>query len=107
MNTATYTVKITDPCDEGQIEIPNIISPNGDGFNDEFYVRFTGINTVSSIRIFNRWGEMVFETIDPNGRWDGTFRGQSCNPGVYAYYVKVICSELKTSVISGNITLLK
>jgi gliding motility-associated-like protein len=58
-------------------------------------------------RVFDRWGEMVFESTDRNYGWDGTFRGKAMDPDVYDYYLKVICIDGIESIIKGNVTLLK
>lgn len=95
------------PCDESVFKIPNIISPNSDGFNDEFYIDYTDVAGLKSITIFDRWGERMFHTTDVERRWDGTYRGKICNPGVYVYTIEFICADGVESVISGNITLVK
>ena len=56
----------------GEFNPPNAFSPNGDGFNDTWKMEgFKLFNTVS-VKIFNRWGQLVFESSDPNAEWDGT-----------------------------------
>lgn len=68
--------------------VPNAFSPNGDGNNDEFKV--TVSNYVSfRLLVFNRWGEKLFETNNPEVGWNGTYRGKLQNPGAYVYYVDV------------------
>lgn len=93
-------------CGEPFIYIPNAFSPNGDGENDILYVRGQLIEGML-FRIFDRWGEMVFESTDRNYGWDGTFRGKALDPDVYDYYLKAICIDGEESIIKGNITLLK
>ncbi|GIV32700.1 MAG: hypothetical protein KatS3mg031_0235 [Chitinophagales bacterium] len=68
------------------IYVPNAFSPNNDGINDTYYVVIWGY-TYFKLTIFDRWGEKIFETRDPNVGWDGTFRGKPVNPGVYVYNV--------------------
>ncbi|MCB0539297.1 MAG: gliding motility-associated C-terminal domain-containing protein, partial [Bacteroidetes bacterium] len=94
-------------CPENGILAPNIITPNGDMHNDEFYIKNPNELEIDYYRIFNRWGELVFETYDPNGKWDGTFRNQICNPGVYVYYVQAKCFDKTPFMKKGNITILK
>src|SRR5213075_1716170 len=70
------SINIVVICKEGNIFIPNTFSPNGDGSNDRFYPRGTGIDRVQVLRIFNRWGEVVFEKMnfplnDASYGWDG------------------------------------
>jgi gliding motility-associated-like protein len=98
----TITLEVTH-CD---IFIPNIFSPNNDGLNDVLYVRGEGIAQLSFV-IFNRWGEKVFETNDPYLGWDGTFKGQQAETGVYVYMVNVTLDNGLTLKRSGNVTLVR
>lgn len=93
-------------CDESSIFIPNAFSPNGDNENDVLYVRGQLIEGMI-FRIFDRWGEMVFESTDRLIGWDGTFRGKALDPDVYDYYLKAICIDGEESIIKGNISLMK
>jgi len=84
--------------------IPNTFTPNGDGQNDIFRVR--GPNFLNFyFAVYNRWGQLVFETNDPTVGWDGNFNGKPADPGVFAYYLKADCGEGNTS--SENSTLFK
>lgn len=99
-------------CDGASAFIPNSFSPNGDGMNDIFYVRGRGINSIKSFRIYNRWGQLVFErnrcqSDDPSCGWDGRFGGTVLNPDVYIYYVEVTCNGNEPMLLKGNITLLR
>ncbi|MES2587373.1 MAG: gliding motility-associated C-terminal domain-containing protein [Bacteroidota bacterium] len=95
-----------DKCEPPNIYIPNAFSPNEKGKNEIFYVRGPQI-TKMLFRIFNRWGEMVFESTDPLIGWDGTFKGRKLDPDVFDYYVEVTCLAGNTEIIKGNVTLLK
>ncbi|MBA3899588.1 MAG: gliding motility-associated C-terminal domain-containing protein [Bacteroidetes bacterium] len=88
------------------IYIPNIFSPNGDGQNDVLYVRGKGIKNLQFF-IYNRWGEMVFESRDLNYGWDGTFRGQLLAPGVFVYSIVAILETGQRVVKNGDVTLIK
>jgi gliding motility-associated-like protein len=99
-------------CNGGNLFIPNTFSPNGDGMNDRFYPRGTGIALIRSLRVFNRWGEVVFEKINFNANdagsgWDGTYKGQSLSPDVYVYSCEVVCENNEVLPFKGDITLLK
>lgn len=99
-------------CNGANVFIPNTFSPNGDGTNDVFYVRGTGLFTIRSVRIFNRWGEMVFQrgeirANDVNAGWDGTYKGQKLNPDVYVYIVDITCDNNTILTYKGNIALIK
>lgn len=93
-------------CDEPFLYIPNAFSPNGDGENDVLYVRGPAIKEMV-FRIYDRWGEMVFESFDRSTGWDGTFRGKEMDPDVYDYYLKAICIDNVESIVKGNVTLLR
>lgn len=93
-------------CDGRLVYVPNAFSPNGDGENDILYVR-TLVTDGVLLRIFNRWGELVFETTDKNLGWDGTYNGKLLDPDVYDYYVRAICVDGQEYEHKGNITLLR
>lgn len=68
--------------------MPNVFSPNYDGINDEFSP-FSDCEVLKyKLNIFNRWGDFVFESTDVRLGWDGTFRGESANIGVYTYFIE-------------------
>ena len=93
-------------CDDPSIFVPNAFSPNGDGNNDVLVVRGKMIKEMT-FRIFDRWGELIFETHERGLGWDGTFKGKKMDPDVYDYYLKVTCIDDVESIVKGNITLLK
>ncbi len=109
---ATASVNISVKCTNGNVFIPNTFSPNGDGANDYFYVRGTGISQVKQMKIFNRWGEEVFskygaQANDIRGGWDGTFRGKKLSPDVFVYIVEILCEDNTTlTLFKGNIALI-
>lgn len=70
------------------IELPDAFSPNGDGVNDFVYVRGWGIEKLISWKIFNRWGELVFETDDINQGWNGQYKGEFQMADTYSYIVE-------------------
>jgi gliding motility-associated-like protein len=96
----TVTVEVVH-CD---IFIPNIFSPNGDGQNDVLYVRGQGIEQLTFV-VYNRWGETVFETKDPNHGWDGTFKGKPAEAGVYVWHVEARLEDGLEVRRSGNVML--
>ena len=92
--------------------VPNAFSPNGDGVNDVFYPRGTGIFRVRNLRIFNRWGEVVFERSgfqanDPTSGWDGRSRGTRLNPDTYVYVMEIIADNSTSQVFKGDVTILQ
>ncbi len=68
-----------------EIYVPNAFSPNNDDLNDVFKVIAVGIIEFKYFRIYNRWGQEVFETSDSNRGWDGTFNGRKQPPDVYVW----------------------
>jgi len=96
------------------VYIPNVFSPNGDAYNERFKVLTgNGVSRVNYFRIFDRWGEQVYneENLEPNptgvGDWDGTFRGSKLMPGVYVYLVEIEFIDNRKIVYRGSITLLR
>ncbi|MEP7195457.1 MAG: gliding motility-associated C-terminal domain-containing protein [Saprospiraceae bacterium] len=79
--------------DEVDFFVPNIFSPNGDGINDLLKITSqTGIEKIVSFEIYDRWGELVYRAnhFEPNSQsfgWNGIFKGQTLNPGVYVYHI--------------------
>ena len=93
-------------CDHPYVFVPNAFSPNGDGNNDILFVRGLWVEKVI-FRIFDRWGELVFESDQVANGWDGTFQGRKLDPDVYDYYLDVTCIGGLKSISKGNVTLMK
>ncbi len=101
------------------IYIPGAFSPNGDGINDEFRVYpCTGVVSINSASIYDRWGNQVFETGMQDVRnglfcagglplWDGTFKGETLNMGVYVYVIEVEFLDGLTLVYRGDLSLVR
>jgi gliding motility-associated-like protein len=87
-------------------DVPTAFSPNDDGTNDILFVMGSGIDTLD-LKIFNRYGELVFETNDITKGWDGTSFGEKQEEEVYIYYLKAICFDGLITEKKGNITLLR
>lgn len=125
--TTTYTVTSWDiygcvdsdaivvnivPVFDPVIFIPNTFTPNGDNINDYFFAFGSDLESILSIYIYDRWGELLFVTEnltpdDPSKGWDGTFNGQQLNQGVYVYMVEVMLEAGVKQQIQGNITLIR
>ncbi|MEZ4990948.1 MAG: gliding motility-associated C-terminal domain-containing protein [Saprospiraceae bacterium] len=93
--------------------IPNAFSPNNDGPNDYFTI-YAGpsVESIQSLQIFDRWGELVFSRQDfpPNDEsmgWDGTFNGQLLNPGVFVYMAEVRFIDGFSVRYKGDVTLVR
>ncbi len=122
LETTTFTVEITKDgcvsrktievvvnfniCDEPFIFIPTAFTPNSDGRNDILFVRGNPIKTMY-FAVFNRWGQKVFESDNPNFGWDGTFKGKPLPPDVYGYYVDIECLDGETFFKKGNVSILR
>jgi len=91
---------------ESLLAIPNAFTP-GSGPNNEFKIILKGIASLNYFRIFNRWGNMVFETTDINKGWDGSFNGVPQPFGVYVYEVEATTSTGKIFEKHGNTTLIR
>ncbi len=93
-------------CGEVYIYVPNAFSPNGDNNNDILYVRGLNLEEIQ-FKVFDRWGELVFESTDQSVGWDGTYKGKPVDPDVYVYHLQVICFDGQENLIKGNVTVLK
>ena len=109
--SAGDTVTVTVLCNNSNVFIPNTFSPNGDGMNDIFYPRGTGLYSIKSLRIFGRWGEMVFGRTnmapnDPSQGWDGSYKGSRAATDVYTYIAEIYCENNTIVTINGTINLI-
>ena len=93
---------------------PTVFSPNGDGINDNWTIFTGGKATINYLRIYDRWGEVVFENATPFESdnealgWDGKFNKETLSPGVYVYVAELLFSEDEDPlVIGGDVTLLR
>ncbi len=110
--TATAEVTVSVVCTNENYFVPNTFSPNGDGMNDVFYPRGRGLARVQSMRVFNRWGQLVFErknfmANDPSSGWDGKMRGQPLPSDAYVYVIEFVCDNATVIPFKGNITLIR
>jgi gliding motility-associated-like protein len=110
--SASDTLTIKPFCDNVQAFVPNAFTPDGDGINDILMVRGSGIAQVKTFRIFNRWGEVVFERgnfapNNPASGWDGKVKGVVGQPDVYVYTLEVICENGVPYTYKGNVSVLK
>ena len=85
----TLQVLVTD-CPGNIYWVPNCFTPDGNEHNQLFGPVMTEGFDVNGFEfyIFNRWGEVVWESNNPNGRWDGTFDNKMCTEGVYIWKMK-------------------
>lgn len=92
-----------------KLYFPNVFTPNGDGLNDVF--KPNGKDVVDfNMKIFNRWGQQVFESTNMEQGWDGTLRGEKASSDVYTYtveYTGYINKKLKEFATKGTFTLMR
>ena len=91
---------------EDVIDVPNGFSPNGDGNNDFLFVKGQGI-TGMIFKVYNRYGQKVFESSSQNVGWDGTVFGVPENPGVFVWYLEYHLVDGTAGTKKGNVTLIK
>lgn len=121
----TYQLQLTDKAGcttEDQVSVfvqifryvytPNVISGNNDGINDGFTIFGQGIKNVSSLKIFNRWGDLLWEGKDlppnnPGTGWQAQSSGRAVNPGVYVYAAELLFEDGKTILFKGDVTVVK
>lgn len=109
---STDTILVKPICTNESYFIPNTFSPNNDGVNDVFYPRGVGLYNIQSMRIFNRWGQLIFERKDfpanstSNG-WDGTTNGRPAPADVYVYIIEVVCNNAQVIALHGDVTLIR
>jgi gliding motility-associated-like protein len=105
-------IQVIVTCKGVDLFVPNTFSPNGDGSNDIFYIRGTGLDRVKLLRVFNRWGEIVFEQKDfpvnnPAYGWNGMYKGSKATPDVYVYQVEIFCENSELMRFEGNVALIQ
>lgn len=120
--TTTFTLTVTDGictrsdavtvtvheliCGDPDIFVPNAFTPNGDGNNDVLFVRGRNITDLL-FRIYDRWGEKVFETDDLAFGWDATYKGKEVDPAVFVWYLDATCADGQTVFMKGNTTVIR
>lgn len=100
----SVTVFVTSPCVD--LALPTIFSPNGDGNNDEFCILGNCIQS-AQLTIYNRWGEVVFNSVGNGECWDGTHRDKPVNTGVFVYKLRAILTDGTELLETGSVTLVR
>ncbi|PSL28185.1 PKD domain-containing protein [Chitinophaga ginsengisoli] len=105
-----FSVKIL--CNQDAIFLPTAFSPNRDGKNEWFYPKGRGVKEVISMRVYDRWGSLVFErhhfqiNTQTSG-WDGTWKDQIAPIGTYVYAIETVCEEGGKFILSGTVTIVR
>ncbi len=95
------------------VYVANAFTPNADNVNDQLFVQTgTGVAQVDRFLVYDRWGELVFESADtqpndPSQGWDGTFKGKAMNQAVFAWYAEVTFIDGYKVIVKGDVQLLR
>lgn len=98
------TIYVKQNC--GDIFVPTSFSPNGDGVNDLFKIYGRCITSVD-MKIYNRWGELIYRTASVEDGWDGMMKGRELNPDMYAYVIEYTLNNGISEKVTGNVSLIK
>jgi len=102
-DTASVTVEVRENVAQ-VLFIPNVLTPNNDGFNDTWFIKNIHLFPNNAVKIFNRWGDIVFSSRDYQNDWDGTF-GEGLLPAGTYYYVLDVGGTW--GVFKGDVTILR
>ncbi|MBU1820242.1 MAG: gliding motility-associated C-terminal domain-containing protein, partial [Bacteroidetes bacterium] len=106
--TLADTTEVVDRC-EPRLYVPDAFTPNGDGRNDELDVY--GLYFVDfEIKIYNRWGEVIFASNDVNEKWDGVYKGVKVQPGAYPYVISFgseYYPERRRQILRGSVMVVR
>ena len=106
--SGTDAVNVVVHADECALLLPTTFSPNADGANDLFRAISRCPVKRFALHVYNRWGELVFETTDAEESWNGVFRDMAQPLGVYVYYIDYFnYCEQKMKKVVGNVTLVR
>jgi gliding motility-associated-like protein len=117
--TTTYTLKVTSPqgCSASSnvtitvvgncVKVMEAFTPNGDGFNDKWFVTNGNCLKKATASVYNRWGGKVFESQDYKNDWDGTYKGKPLPDGTYYYVVYFELINNSSSTRKGSVTILR
>jgi gliding motility-associated-like protein len=86
-DSVVHTVQVIN---EVILYAPNAFTPDGDEHNNTWFVHIEGVDmTQFELRLYNRWGELIWENYDPEGAWDGTYNGSLVQEGTYNWVIEV------------------
>ena len=89
------------------VYIPNAFTPNNDSRNDVFKPLIFGNLVKYEFNVYNRWGQLVYETNSTDGRWDGDYKGEPAPSGVFVWYAKANMINGTQIEQKGNVTLVR
>jgi large repetitive protein len=99
-------VKTVPVSEEDLVYIPNAFTPNGDGLNDVFQPKCRGVIWYR-LSIFDRWGELLFESTQPSAGWNGSYKGVGCEQGVYTCKLQIRIPDKAAREYIGRVTLIR
>lgn len=113
--TVTRNISIVDCARELEgckAVLPTGFTPNGDGQNDILFVRSEDLASIKTFRVYNRWGQLLFEKIggapnDESAGWDGKYKGEICAPDIYMYYLEGKCTSGKNILEKGDVMIIR
>ena len=115
-----YTIRITNAAgcvtndsiqvrvfNEYTVFVPSGFSPDGDGVNDKLNPLLAGIKELKNFRVYNRWGQLLYQTSDKNAGWNGTYSGKLQISETYVWVVEAIDQDGKNILKTGKTTLIR
>ena len=106
-NSVTSVSNTVSAIKKMKIQVPNAFSPDGDGINDDFMIVHDGIEEFS-MQIYNRWGELVYQTDDTDYPWTGLYKGKDCQQDAYVYIISARGLEDENmTTIKGSVSLIR
>jgi gliding motility-associated-like protein len=110
--TASDTLLVKLDCATDRVFIPNAFTPNKDGRNETFFVAGSGVKVIRNLRIYSRWGDVIFERNnaainDRSAGWNGQVKGQPAETGTYVYVAEMECSSGFIFTRKGTVTVIR
>ena len=89
------------------LNMPNAFTPNADGLNDLFRVKYPFPVKEFNMSIYNQWGQKIYSSADIQKGWDGTYKGNNASSGIYVWTITLTDTRGKTQSAKGTVTLIK
>jgi gliding motility-associated-like protein len=104
----THTITVTEERCFCLVYLPNTFTPDNNDVNELFVTQYDCPFDSFELVVFNRWGEIVFSTTDPDTAWDGTYQGKAVQDGTYVYKLTYISAEMETyKEVLGHVNVLR
>ena len=92
------------PC---KLQMPSAFTPDNDGKNDLFHIKYPFPVKQFTFLIFNRWGQKIFETADMGKGWDGSYNGIDQPADIYVWIISIINTDGRKESIKGTVALIR